>query len=75
VLRLLSLGTLCLTRLGLRRDGLLRATHGVHVVDGATVGDTELGLISSNRRSGGAILRHVSRATHVCNTGVERLNG
>jgi hypothetical protein len=42
------------------------------MVDGTTVGDTKLELLSSRGRSGGAVgLQSVSRATHVCNTGVE----
>jgi hypothetical protein len=42
------------------------------MVDGTTVGHTKLELLSSRRRRGGAVgLQSVSRATHVCNTGVK----
>jgi hypothetical protein len=42
------------------------------MVDSTTVGHTKLQLLSSRRGAGGGVgLQSVSRATHVCNTGVK----
>lgn len=71
VLRLivLALEAVGLTRCGLRRDRMLGTTHGVSVVDGATVRSSELNLISSWRRNRGVN----SGVTHIGYTCVEGL--